>query len=153
MLPIEAPIPSATLELHPSTGMADSRFHVTVLNLPPGSQVKLTSSLVDERGGEFRCECVYVADRRGAVDTRVLPSVGGTFEGPNRRLLKRDVTTPWRVTVQLHGEGADAVTRVAERWYLAPGVTVHEVEVGRLRGRVFVPAAHHGVLCLSLIHI
>ena len=103
-----------------------------------------------------------MADRRGAVDTRVLPSVGGTFEGvqptglldhlvsvePNRRLLKRDVTTPWRVTVQLHGEGADAVTRVAERWYLAPGVTVHEVEVGRLRGRVFVPAAHHGAPCL-----
>ena len=38
--------------------------------------------------------------------------------------------------------------RVVERWYLAPGVTVHEVEVGRLRGHVFVPAAHHGALCL-----
>ena len=38
--------------------------------------------------------------------------------------------------------------RVVERWYLAPGVTVHAVEVGRLRGRVFVPAAHHGAPCL-----
>ena len=121
-------------------------------------RVKLSSSLVDERGGDFRCECVYVADRCGAVDTRVHPSVGGTFEGvqptglldhlvavePGRRLLKRDVTTPWRVAVQLHREGADAVKRVAERWYLSPDVTVHEVDAGRLRGRLFVPAAHHG---------
>ena len=96
--------------------------------------------------------------RSGAVDTRVHPSVGGTFEGvqptglldhlvavePGRRLLKRDVTTPWRVAVQLHREGADAVKRVAERWYLAPDVTVHEVDTGRLRGRLYIPAAHHG---------
>ena len=105
---------SAVLELHPSSGMADGPFHVTVLSLPPGCQVKLTSSLVSERGGEFRCECVYVADRYGAVDTRVQSSVGGTFEGiqstglldhlvavePGHRLLKRDVTTPWCVAVQ-----------------------------------------------------
>ena len=90
--------------------MVDSPFHVTVHSLPPGCRVKLSSSLIDERGGEFRCECVYVADRCGAIDTRVHPSVGGTFEGvqptglldhlvsvePGRRLLKRDVTTPWR---------------------------------------------------------
>ena len=77
-------------------------------------RVKLSSSLVDERGGDFRCECVYVADRYGAVDTRVQSSVGGTFEGiqstglldhlvavePGHRLLKRDVTTPWCVAVQ-----------------------------------------------------
>ena len=146
------------LELHPSSGMADGPFHVTVRSLPPGCQVKLTSSLLDESGGEYRCDCVYVADRSGAVDTRVQSSVGGTFQGveptglldhlvpvvQGRRLLKRDVTTPWLVTVQLHREGAAVVTRVAERRYLAPGVTVQEVEVGRLRGRVFVPAAHHG---------
>ena len=150
--------PAAALELHPPTGMVDSPFHVTVHSLPPGCRVKLSSSLIDERGGEFRCECVYVADRCGAIDTRVHPSVGGTFEGvqptglldhlvsvePGRRLLKRDVTTPWRVAVQLHREGADAVRRVAERWYLSPDVTMQEVDAGRLRGRLYIPAAHHG---------
>lgn len=150
--------PAAALELHPPSGMVDSPFHVTVHSLPPGCRVKLSSSLIDERGGEFRCECVYVADRCGAIDTRVHPSVGGTFEGvqptglldhlvsvePGRRLLKREVTTPWRVAVQLHREGADAVKREAERWYLSPDVTMQEVDAGRLRGRLYIPAAHHG---------
>ena len=55
-----------------------------------------------------------MADRCSAIDTRVQPSLGGTFEGvqpiglldhlvavkPNRWLLKRDVTAPWQVAVQ-----------------------------------------------------
>lgn len=149
------------LEVQPAAGMADGPFRVTAQNLTPGARVRLSSWLKDEKGGMFRCECYYVADRHGVVDTAVHPSVGGDFEGvlplglldqmqpveTGRRLLKRDVRLPWVVNVELHSDGASEtplVSRSAERWYLGPGVTVQEVTVGRLRGRVFVPPAQFG---------
>ena len=147
------------LEVMPAAGMADGPFRVTAQNLTPGARVRLSSSLKDEKGGMFRCECYYVADRHGVVDTAVHPSVGGDFEGvqpfglldqmqpveTGRRLLKRDVRKPWVINVELHGDGeAPIAARSAERHYLGPGVTVHEVTVGRLRGRVFVPPAQFG---------
>lgn len=149
------------LDVQPAAGMADGPFRVNAQNLTPGARVRLSSWLKDERGGMFRCECYYVADRHGAVDTTVHPSVGGDFEGvqpfglldqmapveQGRRLLKRDVRIPWTVTVELHADGAretPTASRSAERRYLARGVAMHEVTVGRLRGRVFVPAARFG---------
>ena len=42
------------------------------------------------------------------------------------------------------GEGAVAQSRTVERWHLGPGVMMHEVNVGRLRGYIFEPPAKHG---------
>ena len=144
------------LHVTPAAGLVDDPIHVWCTSLTPRARIRLASRLEDEKGAVYRCECFYVADARGTIDTKTQPSVGGSFEGVHpqgllehlasevrgRRLLKRDVMRPWVVTVEL-GEGAVAQSRTVERWHLGPGVMMHEVNVGRLRGYIFEPPAKH----------
>ena len=145
------------LEIKPAVGLVEDPIHAVAHNLSPGARVKLVATLKDERDSLFRCECYYVADVHGTVDTAAQPSVAGDFEGvqPNglieflssvpagRRLVKRDLSRPWHITVKL-GEGPCAISGSVDRWHMGPGVTMNKVSVGRLRGFIFEPRAELG---------
>ena len=64
-------------------------------------------------------------------------------------LQKKDVTTPFPVTVYALNDHQDIYTReslegslsqeVVYRWYMGPGVQRYPVRAGRVRGTLFVP--------------
>lgn len=152
------PMPDPRLLALPASGLVDDPLQVTAHNLVPGATVKLTATMPDEQGFIFRAEALYVADASGSIDTSVHPSVGGFYTGVRpsgllshmvsdecgRRWLKRDVTRPTVVTITLGESPATAISTTIERWYLAPGVKVHEVNVGRIRGRIYEPPPELG---------
>lgn len=72
------------------------------------------------------------------------------------RLMKKDVDTPFRTTVNVHSghvsreelDGSPPVlcSTVIDRWYRDEGVKKLEVSEGRVRGTLFLPAGILGVI-------
>ncbi|CAO2586871.1 Acyl-coenzyme A thioesterase 1 [Lemmus lemmus] len=149
--------------LEPANGcLGDQPVHITVRGLAPEQLVTLRAALRDERGAVFRAHARYRADHHGELDLARAPALGGSFAGlepmgllwamepdrPLRRLIKRDVQTPFVVELEvLDGHEPDggrllarALARaVHERHFMAPGVRRVPVREGRVRATLFLP--------------
>ncbi|KAJ6667319.1 hypothetical protein lerEdw1_017297 [Lerista edwardsae] len=135
----------------------DEPVQVKVEGLSPLQEVTLRASLQDDHGELFQSFAYYRAGSSGELDLSVSASLGGSYSGvepmgllwslasqsPNKRLAKRDVLNPFRVTYAVHeGRGADGRvldTCTSERWFLAEGVERIPVREGRLRATLFLP--------------
>ncbi|KAM3938321.1 acyl-coenzyme A amino acid N-acyltransferase 1-like [Leptodactylus fuscus] len=152
----------ATLEVSPEISLADETVKIQVWGLPPGQAITLRAWLKDEKGELYHSRAFYLADKEGKLDLEKSPATGGDFIGvypmglfwalrpsvPNLRLMKRDVMgSPFLVHLELYTsliisplpEDAPAVSKVIERWYVAPGVQRILVREGRVRGTLFLP--------------
>ncbi|CAO2586868.1 Acyl-coenzyme A thioesterase 3, partial [Lemmus lemmus] len=145
--------------LEPANGcLGDQPVHITVRGLAPEQLVTLRAALRDERGAVFRAHARYRADHHGELDLARAPALGGSFAGlepmgllwamepdrPLRRLIKRDVQTPFVVELEVldghEPDGGRLLARaVHERHFMAPGVRRVPVREGRVRATLFLP--------------
>ncbi|XP_034967914.1 acyl-coenzyme A thioesterase 1 [Zootoca vivipara] len=135
----------------------DEPVQVKVEGLGPLQEVTLRASLVDESGELFQSLAYYRAGSSGELDLSRSASLGGSYSGvepmgllwslgsqtPFKRLAKRDVLSPFRVTYEvLDGRGVSGRLLgecCSERSFLADGVERIPVREGRLRATLFLP--------------
>lgn len=138
----------------------DEPLAITVEGLPPEQQVTLRASLRDESGILFESRALYQADSHGQVELSRSPALeGGSFSGlepmgllwslkptePLRRLVKRDVQTPFRLEVEVLGSHNESLARgTHERAFLRDGVRRIPVREGRIRAMLFLPPGESG---------
>lgn len=145
----------------PASALSDEPVHIRATGLPPLQLVTLAASLRDEKGHLYRSKAFYRADEAGELDLKQAPAVGGDYVGvhpmglfwsmkPDRpfgRLLKRDVNSPFVVTLDLYDsvcshDSATAQPRasqVVQRWFRSPGTQRVPIREGRVRGALFLP--------------
>lgn len=146
----------------PEVTLVDDPVKIQVWGLPPQRLITLRAWLKDEKGETFNSQAFYKSDAEGKVDLAHNPAIGGDFQGvcpmglfwalkpntPYRRLLKRDVMgSPFHVHLELYLNivldqtpyESPAVSKVVERWYVAPGVQRIQIKQGRVRGALFLP--------------
>ncbi|XP_078515787.1 acyl-coenzyme A thioesterase 1-like [Lissotriton helveticus] len=135
----------------------DDPVRVSVSGLSPLQEVTLRASLTDETGVPFRSSAQYRADSSGELDLTSSPALGGSYTGvepmglvwsllpetPHRRLLKRDVLTPFFVDFEVY-EGHDPPGQLLaqvtnERSFLGEGVQRVPVREGKVRATLFQP--------------
>lgn len=159
---------AATVTLEP-TGRScwDEPVSILVSGLAPEQPVTLRSSLRDEKGELFRAHARYHADAGGELDLTRAPALGGSFAGlepmgliwaleaekPFRKLVKRDVQTPFAVELDVLGGHEPHAGRLLgralhERAFLAPGVRREPVRAGRVRATLFLPPGEPPPPCL-----
>lgn len=154
------------VSVRPRDVLVDERFTVRVTGL--GQRQKVTiRSVVEEDGMAFSgCGC-FMADEQGCVDVRIHPSLSGSYTGvdqmgliwsmrqipgqrPGLRLTKKDVTSPQDVKFEVFSEHRcfDTLHEITVsplskteiyRWYKSKNVKRIPVEVGNIRGMLFVP--------------
>ncbi|XP_046567120.1 acyl-coenzyme A amino acid N-acyltransferase 1-like isoform X2 [Haliotis rubra] len=157
---------SPTLLVEPSDALIDEPLSVRVSGLQLHQKITLSAVLRGE-GKEFASCAHYTADDAGCVDTAVQPSEGGSFNGiepegllwamtaqntSSKRLLIKDVTRPYDVTISVHSDHMDLKstqspcntssvldTTHVRRGYMRDGVQRIPVRKGRLRGTLFMP--------------
>ncbi|XP_051004901.1 acyl-coenzyme A thioesterase 6 isoform X4 [Acomys russatus] len=150
---------AATLSLEPAGRSCwDEPLSISVRGLAPEQPVTLRAALRDEKGALFSAHARYRADAHGELDLTRAPALGGSFAGlepmgllwamepeqPLRRLVKRDVQTPFVVELEvLEGHepegGRQLAKAVHERHFMAPGVRRVPVREGRVRATLFLP--------------
>ncbi|XP_046372726.2 acyl-coenzyme A amino acid N-acyltransferase 1-like [Haliotis rufescens] len=159
---------SPTLLVEPSDALIDEPLTIRVSGLKLHQKITLSAFLRAE-GKEFVSCAHYTADDAGCVDTAVHSSGGGSFYGVEpmgllwsmtpskdkgaKRLLIKDVTRPYDVTMSVHADHMDLEaiksannistvldTQHVRRWYLRNGVQRIPVRKGRLRGTLFIPS-------------
>lgn len=145
----------------PASALSDEPVHIRATGLPPRQLVTLTASLKDEKGNLYQSKAFYRADGAGELDLQRAPSVGGDYVGvhpmglfwslkperPFGRLLKRDVDSPFLVTLDLYDSvcsqdpapAQPRASRVLQRWFRRPGTQRVPVRQGRVRGALFLP--------------
>ena len=158
----------AQIEVEPSVSLIDAAVRICITGLSARQNITLRAKLIGNRGYKFESFAHYTADEQGRVVVSSQPSLGGSYTGiepmgllwsmkpsPGQRrgirLLKRDVTTPYTVTVEafeghLCLEGKKREVGVAllasetfEKWYMRNGVKRIPVREGRIRGTLFLP--------------
>ncbi|XP_067681211.1 bile acid-CoA:amino acid N-acyltransferase-like [Haliotis asinina] len=157
---------SPTLQVEPSDALIDEPLSVRVSGLLKHQKITLSAVLRGE-GKEFASCAHYTADDAGCVDTAVQSSVGGSYTGvepqgllwsmsaqktSSKRLLIKDVTKPYDVTISVHPDHMDLQstqsscntssvldTTHVRRGYMRDGVQRMPVRMGRLRGSLFIP--------------
>uniref|UniRef100_A0A8B9H7U9 Acyl-CoA thioesterase 16 n=1 Tax=Astyanax mexicanus TaxID=7994 RepID=A0A8B9H7U9_ASTMX len=154
----------ALLSVEPSRGLVDEKFQIVVRNLTPGQQVTLHCVHQSEDKDFWEAFGHYISDQHGTVTVAKDASVGGTYEGVESmglmwslqpvpgsrtglRLRKKDVLLPMVFHISVYDghvtQGFNLmtalVTRVIERWYMAPGVQRVSVEEKGIRGTMFIP--------------
>ncbi|XP_060118456.1 acyl-coenzyme A thioesterase 1-like [Heteronotia binoei] len=133
----------------------DEPLAITVEGLQPQEHVTLSASLRDETGMLFESRALYLADSYGQLDLSCSPALeGGSFSGlepmgllwsmkptdPLRRLVKRDVQSPFRLEVEVLGSHSKCLAKEAhERAFLRDGVKRIQVREGRIRATLFLP--------------
>ncbi|XP_069049162.1 acyl-coenzyme A thioesterase 1-like isoform X2 [Lepisosteus oculatus] len=139
----------------------DRPVTVKVEGLSPHQPVALRATLTGDKGDVFASVARYQADERGLIDLSQSASLGGDYTGvqpmgflwalkplkPLRRLMKRDMATPFTVHITVHGQAAGSVESTTpplasclhERSFLGEGVKRIPVREGRIRGTVFLP--------------
>lgn len=145
----------------PASALADEPVHIRVTGLSPLQLVTLMASLKDEKGNVYRSKAFYKANEIGELDLTQAPAFGGDYVGvhpmglfwslkPQKafgRLLKRDVNSPFWVTLNLYDSVCmqDFITdepmasQVVQRWFSAPGIQRVQIREGRVRGALFLP--------------
>ncbi|KFM07522.1 Acyl-coenzyme A thioesterase 5, partial [Aptenodytes forsteri] len=137
----------------------DEPLAIAVQDLGPWQQVTLRMSLWDEVGELLQaCACYQTGDD-GGLDLTCCPALpGGSFSGlepmgllwalqpqkPFRRLVKRDVQTPFLLQLEVfegHGEPPGRLLAQVqhERAFLRDGVRRVPVREGRIRATLFLP--------------
>ncbi|XP_068254341.1 acyl-coenzyme A thioesterase 1-like [Nyctibius grandis] len=149
-----------SVRLSPATrSLFDEPLAITVQGLGPRQQVTLRTSLQDETGELFQACARYQAGDNGELDLARCPALpGGSFSGlepmgllwalqpqkPFRRLVKRDVQTPFVLQLEVfegHGEPPRRLLAQAQhgRVFLRDGVRRVPVREGRIRATLFLP--------------
>ncbi|XP_033733484.1 uncharacterized protein LOC117322657 [Pecten maximus] len=154
------------LSVFPREVLVDERFTVSVTGLGLHQRVTIRS-VVEEGGMVFSaCGC-YVSDSNGRIDVSLQSSVSGTYTGvdqmglvwsmrqipgqrPGLRLNKKEVTTEQVIKFEVFSEHRTfehlheipvlplSTTEVL-RWYKSKDVKRIPVEVGNIRGMLFIP--------------
>ncbi|KAK3742756.1 hypothetical protein QZH41_018965, partial [Actinostola sp. cb2023] len=152
------------LTCSPLSANVDKKVRVNVRGLAPNQKITLQTKLCGDVQDRYRSLAHYIADNEGRVCLNSQPSVGGSYVGvepmgfiwslkpepdqrPGRRLMKRDVTKPYLVDLevldghidQIDNSYAPLCSLTIERHYMGVGVrrvTVHE---GRIWGTLFLP--------------
>uniref|UniRef100_A0A914VQ36 Uncharacterized protein n=1 Tax=Plectus sambesii TaxID=2011161 RepID=A0A914VQ36_9BILA len=149
------------LSIGPRVAMFDTPVTITVERLRPGQKVTI-SAQVEHVGGKLESFAFLTADNHGCLDLRRDSSQGGTYEGvhpmglfttlqqsANQRsglpLVPRNIDKPMQYRFSLingHGfhESASTIdTVLVERHFMHSEVDRHQIEVGRIRGALFLP--------------
>ncbi|XP_046359097.1 bile acid-CoA:amino acid N-acyltransferase-like [Haliotis rufescens] len=157
-----------TLIVEPTDALVDEPVSIRVSGLQRHQKITL-SALLRGAGKEFVSCAHYTADENGHVDTAVQSSEGGSFNGVEpmglfwamvpsvkhrrtTRLLNKDITVPYYVTISVQSSrmdlesiqatsGTSGVMAAADvrRWYLKKGVQRLPLRIGRIRGTLFIP--------------
>ncbi|KAI4874663.1 hypothetical protein NFI96_031148 [Prochilodus magdalenae] len=155
---------SPLLSVEPTRGLVDEKLQVCVRNLSPRQQVTLHSVHLSEDKDVWEAFGHYVSDEHGKITVAKDASVGGTYKGVEAmglmwsmrpvpgsrgglRLRKKDVLSPLVFHISVYdghitqgfNQLTALVTRVIERWYMAPGVRRVNVQEKGVRGTLFIP--------------
>ncbi|XP_031572536.1 acyl-coenzyme A amino acid N-acyltransferase 1-like [Actinia tenebrosa] len=141
----------------------DKKVSLSIRGLAPKQKITLRARLCGDSNDRFRSIAYYLADKNGQVNLNSSDSLGGSYTGvepmgfmwamkpepgqkPGRRLLKRDVTKPYLVNIDVLDGHVDADNEetplsslTIKRYYMGSGVRRIEVKVGRIRGSLFLP--------------
>ncbi|KAM9807678.1 bile acid-CoA:amino acid N-acyltransferase-like [Neosynchiropus ocellatus] len=152
------------LSAHPSRGLIDEKMVVQVQNAEPFSKVTLRAFHCCDLQQNWESFAHYTTDVSGQVNVSEDPSLGGTYFGvepmgllwslqgvkgtkPGASLKKLDPQIPMRVTITLYSgyqsEGFEDLVPLAsvsvERWNIAPGVGIIEIQEDGVNGTLFMP--------------
>ncbi|XP_063804011.1 acyl-coenzyme A thioesterase 1-like [Pseudophryne corroboree] len=149
---------AVSLQLSPDRCLFDAPLRLRASGLSPGQDVTLQTALTDEGGEIFSSLARYRAESSGELDLTRSPALeGGSFTGiepegplwameprkPFRRLIKKNVQTPFQLRFSLHQAHGEPGTLLAsaaqERSFMGEGVTRVPVREGRVRGSLFLP--------------
>eukprot|EP00794_Sanderia_malayensis_P017003 gene17003-18716_t len=141
----------------------NERFSVVVKNLQQFQRVTLRGELRSEKDEVYEALGHFIADSNGAVSLNKDSSFGGTYIGIDEmglfwslrqapgqrrglRYIPKIIDKPMKFKVELfdgHIDSCSEKTSLASstvlRTYLAPWVERKEINVGRLRGSLFLP--------------
>ena len=153
----------------PLSTLVDKKVRVKARGLEPKQKVSLQARLIGDVQDRYRSLAHYIADDNGEVCLDTQPSVGGSYVGvepmgfiwslkpepgqkPGRRLMKRDVTKPLVVNLDVLDGHTHLISYLTtdvsrkplcslkiERHYMGVGVRRIEVREGRIRGTLFLP--------------
>ncbi|XP_060081613.1 acyl-coenzyme A amino acid N-acyltransferase 1-like [Ylistrum balloti] len=157
---------NVTLSAFPNEVLVDDRFTVRVTGLGSNQRATIRSVVREGSMAFSACGC-YMADNDGCIDVCVQPSVSGTYTGvdqmglvwslqpipgqrPGLRLFKKDVTTAQTIKFEVFTEHRafdhlheisipPLSTTEVLRWYKGKNVKRVPVEVGNIRGVLFIP--------------
>ncbi|KAK3745590.1 hypothetical protein QZH41_016232 [Actinostola sp. cb2023] len=152
------------LTCSPLSANVDKKVRVNVRGLAPNQKITLQTKLCGDVQDRYRSLAHYIADNEGRVCLNSQPSVGGSYVGvepmgfiwslkpepdqrPGRRLMKRDVTKPYLVDLevldghihQIDNSYAPLCSLTIERHYMGAGVRRVAVHEGRIWGTLFLP--------------
>ncbi|KAI4874654.1 hypothetical protein NFI96_031146 [Prochilodus magdalenae] len=153
------------LSIEPIRGLVDEKLQVCVCNLSARQQVTLHNVHLSEDKDVWEAFGHYVSDEHGKITVAKDVSVGGTYKGVEAmglmwsmhpapgsrgglRLRKKDVLSPMVFHISVYdghitqgfNQLTALVTRVIERWYMAPGVQRVNIREKGVRGTLFIPA-------------
>ncbi|CAH1791859.1 unnamed protein product [Owenia fusiformis] len=178
----------ATISTSATSAMLDDVIEITAKGLQFGQHVTISAYLKEGKEKYFSY-AHFTVDRTGQVAVCSGVSKGGSYEGiepmglfwslspmPGQRrgirLMKRDVTKPYKFKLTLHQgfltenkicailnkaatdtsasaaniEGTEHAVLSEiwlKRWYLRPGVKRLDIKTGRIRGALFVPQGNN----------
>ncbi|XP_069806675.1 acyl-coenzyme A thioesterase 5-like isoform X2 [Dendropsophus ebraccatus] len=146
------------MRVSPGRCLYDRPLQLRVVGLSPGQPVTLRTALTDEAGELFTSVALYRADGGGELELSRSPALeGGSYTGvepegplwsleprtPHKRLIKKDVQSPFQLRFSLHQAhrppGALLAAAAQERSFMGEGVTREPVREGRVRGSLFLP--------------
>jgi hypothetical protein len=153
------------LSCNPTSAKMDEKVSINIEGLERNQKITFLAKLVGDAKDRYHSIAHYIADEKGQICLNKQPSLGGFYQGvepmgfmwslkpepgqkPGRRLLKRDVTKPYLVDLEvLEGHvNIHDVTKCSvlcrltiERYYMAVGVRRLEIRDGRIRGSLFLP--------------
>ena len=161
----------AVVDIEPGVSLIDEEVKISVSGLAAHQSVTLRAKLTGDGGEKMQSLAHYRANTRGQVYTSSQPALGGSYTGVESmglmwamkpaelpdgngklfRLTKRDVTKPYRITVEvLDGFVSNAngkldcgagilAMKSFQKWYMSPGVQRIPVREGNIRGTLFLP--------------
>ncbi|CAB4036298.1 Hypothetical predicted protein, partial [Paramuricea clavata] len=142
------------ITVNPSlTTLVDQKVDITVSNLCPDEVVTLRARTVDDNNLVFESTAKYKANQNGEVGSYTGIEPMGLFwsmkpvidADKHDFLTKRDVTIPFKITMNVFDEFGDrgmivpATTVTMERCFLGTSVTRCIVEGNGLYGTLFLP--------------
>ncbi|KAM9319969.1 acyl-coenzyme A thioesterase 5-like [Gastrophryne carolinensis] len=145
------------LQVSPQRCLFDEPLKIQARGLVPGQYIVLRTELTDDGGEVFTSLGSYRAGSSGELELSRTPALkGGSFTGietdgplwalepqnPLRRLLKRNVQSPFQLRFCLHQEDSQGVilaSATQERSFMGDGVIRVPVCEGPVRATLFLP--------------
>ncbi|XP_036433189.1 peroxisomal succinyl-coenzyme A thioesterase-like isoform X2 [Colossoma macropomum] len=152
------------LSVEPTRALVDEELKVIVRNLSPRQEVTLHCVHQSEDKDVWEAFGHYISDEHGTITVAKNASMGGTYKGvesmglmwsmrpvpgsrPGLRLRKKDVLSPMFFHISVYdghitqgfSQLTALVTRVIERWYMAPGVQRVSLQEKGVQGTLFIP--------------